>query len=78
MQVGLSCEVQVRATSREHNDKKTDLRRRELLARAATLTGVLTLNITLAIRNVLAMADVPAIPGVRHLKGTLTTATTRP
>jgi hypothetical protein len=72
MQVGLSCEVQVRATSREHNDKGTDLRRRELLARAATLTGVLTLNITLAIRNVLAMGDVPAIPGVRHLKGTLT------
>ena len=53
------------------NDAATDLRRRKLLARAAALTGIMTLNITLAIRNVLAMADVPAIPGVRHLKGTL-------
>ena len=53
------------------NDAATDLRRRKLLARAAALTGIMTLNVTLAIRNVLAMADVPAIPGVRHLKGTL-------
>jgi hypothetical protein len=53
------------------NDAATDLRRRKLLARAAALTGIMTLNVTLAIRNVLAMADVPAVPGVRHLKGTL-------
>ena len=53
------------------DDTGTDLRRRELLARAAALTGIMTLNVTLAIRNVLAMADVPAVPGVRHLKGTL-------
>jgi hypothetical protein len=41
------------------NDAATDLRRRKLLARAAALTGIMTLNVTLAIRNVLAMADVP-------------------
>jgi hypothetical protein len=45
------------------NDAATDLRRRKLLARAAALTGIMTLNVTLAIRNVLAMADVPAVPG---------------
>ncbi len=52
-------------------DSATDLRRRRLLQRAAALTGILTFNVTLAIRNVLAMADVPAVPGVRRLKGTL-------
>ncbi len=53
-------------------DEHTDLRRRRLLLRAAALTGVFTLNVTLAIRNVLAMGEVPAIPGVNQLRGTLT------
>ena len=53
-------------------DESIDLRRRRLLARAAVLTGIATLNVTLAIRNVLAMANTPAIPGIRMLKGTIT------
>ncbi len=56
----------------DHSDKKTDLRRRKLLIRAAALTGIVTVNVTLAIRNVLAMANAPAIPGIRMLKGTIT------
>lgn len=56
----------------DHRTTGPDQRRRKLLARAVALTGIVTCNLTLAIRNVLAMADVPAIPGVRHLKGTLT------
>ena len=43
-----------------------------MLLRAAAYTGLLTSNVTLAIRNVLAMSEAPVKPGVRSLEGSLT------
>ena len=57
---------------RDGNGSPIARRRRRLLARAAALTGLATLNVTLAIRNVLAMSNAPPVPGIRTLEGTIT------
>jgi hypothetical protein len=56
----------------ETGERAIDRRRRVLLVRAAALTGIATLNVTLAIRNVLAASGAPPVPGIRTLKGTIT------